>query len=236
MNEVNNPTSCDRIEERISFLYGELSEAEAKIFEQHGKSCSICASELTQFGVIKQSIAGWRGQSVMLTSLNSTAALPAPAQLKKRSAWSALSSFIDLSPLWMKAATGFAVVLFCLLLGLAISGMLPRSQPLLAVTPNPASDKVFQEAVNKEVNKRLAELASENASRNSDASIANDRKVAQRPVNAPRKQLASGTTPINTRKPLTRAERNQLAADLRLIGNSDEDSLQLISDRINRQD
>jgi hypothetical protein len=38
----------------------------------------------------------------------------------------------------------------------------------------------------------------------------------------------------NMRKPLTRAERERLAADLRLTPDDDEDSLQLLGDRINR--
>lgn len=232
MNEVNTPIACARVEERIAFLYGELADREARAFEQHRKNCSVCASELAHFGTIKHSIGAWRDQSLRLTSLHSTD-VAVPAHVEKRSAWAALSSFLELSPLWMKAATGFAVVLLCLLLGLAISGMLPRSQDRLPVGADPVSTQAFNEAVNKEVNRRLSEIASDTKPGKSDAMGTQERKLPQRNSAFP-KQLKVATNPLNQRKPLSRAERNQLAADLRLINNTDEDTLQLLGDRINR--
>ena len=39
----------------------------------------------------------------------------------------------------------------------------------------------------------------------------------------------------NSRRPLTRAEREQLAADLRLLSTDDDVDLNLLGDRINNQ-
>jgi len=235
MNEFNNPTACSRVEERIAFLYGELPDREARAFEQHRKNCSVCASELTGFGSIKQSIGAWRDQSLTLTSLNAQDVVVA-AQSQRRAAWAAVSSFFELSPLWMKAATGFAVVLLCLLLGLGISRMLPRSQGRSPVVSDPASTQAFNEAVNKEVNKRLGELASERKPAKSEDIAIQKRKLPQRDSAAQKELRIAGTKPLNQRKPLSRAERDQLAADLRLIANADEDTLQLLGDRINRDE
>jgi len=235
MNEAINPTTCDRVEERIGFLYGELGDREARSFEQHRKSCSVCSSELGRFGVIKQSISAWRDQSLMLSLPETTRDLAPSASPPKRSALAALSSFFELSPLWMKGATGFAVVLLCVLLGLVVSGMLPKSQERSPVVSDSASQKAFHEAVDKGVKERLAQLASERESLNPAVNADKDKKPIQRNANV-QKQLTVSTRQPNQRKPLSRAERDQLAADLRLRGNRDDDSLNLLGDRINRDE
>ena len=232
MNEVNIPATCDRVEERIAFLYGELGDREARTFERHRKNCLVCASELTRFGAIKQSISAWRDESLRLTAFDTTN-LALPAQLQWRSAWAALSSFFELSPLWLKAASGFAAVLLCLLLGLAIVGKLPGSrQPIMS---QPASEQAFNEAVNKEVNRQLAQLTPEKKSGNSDVILSDDKKLRRNKAFQKQLTLAS-TTPVSQRKPLSRAERDQLAADLRLVADKDDATLQLLGDRINRDE
>ena len=53
------------------------------------------------------------------------------------------------------------------------------------------------------------------------------------PIKRRRLQFASGS---RTRRPLSRQEREQLAADLRLMPEDEEADLDLLGDRLNQQD
>ena len=48
------------------------------------------------------------------------------------------------------------------------------------------------------------------------------------------KRVAASTQIAKSKRPLSRAERDQLAADLRLLSNQDDARLNLIADRINQ--
>jgi len=240
MSEVNNPTACGRAEDLVAFLYGELADREARSFEQHRGNCPVCESELAGFGSIRRSITAWRDQSLKSASFNSTTDAPVAAgQSHRPSALAAIRSFFELSPLWMKAATGFAVVILCLLSALAVLGMLQRSTSKSPVFSARYSQKDFDDAVNKEVKAQLDQLASRQKDNDVNTTPKNE-EAGNKPVRsfetAQRTMTASVNTPQKQRKPLTRAERNQLAADLRLTVNKDEDKLQLLGERINRDE
>jgi len=48
----------------LVFLYGELSEMDARRFERHLRECAACAAEFTAFGQIRESMMEWRDESV----------------------------------------------------------------------------------------------------------------------------------------------------------------------------
>ena len=237
--EMNQPINrCDQAEDLIAFLYGELDEREARRFEQHRRNCSICESEVRDFGSIRKSIVGWRDQSIGIPSYDSKTAQSAVGQrTSTRSAWAAVRSFVQLSPVWMKATACFALVLISVLSGLGVSGIFHRSSVTSAGAEARYTQKDLDNAVNREVESRLAKL-SVGQKQNTVSTVANAVSSSKPKLSGPpnqRSTTASLVTPQRERKPLTRAERDQLAADLRLRTNRDED-LQLLSDRINRDE
>lgn len=231
MNEANNFRVCERADDLISFLYDELSEREARSFEQHRRDCRTCDSEIKSFGAVRQSILAWRDQSLGLADPHSQTknAISAFVPENNRSALAAIRGFIALSPWWMKGATAVATVLFCALAGLAIVGLLKNPPP--SVLSQAETNRRIDEEVNRRVKDQMAAFRENRVGSPVTKPEQPPTKVAtvgdrQRPLHIPASQ--------KMRKPLTRAEREQLAADLRLALDEDDDSLQLIGDRINR--
>ena len=138
----------------------------------------------------------------------------------------ALRQFFDLSPLWLKGATAFAVIAFCalvILVTLEPNRTERRSAGSIAETPKP--ERLYTQ---QDVDRLLKEaLAKQETTKPQETVV-----VAQSPTPKrikPSRQLA------NSRRPLTRAEREQLAADLRLLSTDDDVDLDLLGDRINNQ-
>ena len=100
----------------IAFIYNEADEREAQDFKLHLRECSSCREEAASFGVVRESITAWRDEA--LAGFVSTPV--AATKTNKKSALAALRQFFDLSPLWLKGATAFALLVFCLLLGIVI--------------------------------------------------------------------------------------------------------------------
>lgn len=194
----------------MAFLYREMDESETRAFELHLRDCANCHEELASFGVVRESVAAWRDE--VLSGFVST---PLPA---RKSALAALLQFFDLSPLWLKAATGFAVVTFCVLVA-ALFVVTSRKE--IAVTAK--NDAVYTQ---QEVDRLLADALG---------------KQQRPPVQIPPDEIVIAANPqrprtpkkevTKDRRPLSRAEREQLAADLRLL--TTDDDLDLIEDRIN---
>jgi len=238
MNEVISARSCERAEDLISFFYGELDEQEARSFDQHRRNCLVCEAELAGFGSVHESVMAWRDQTFGLSSRASlvNSEVAPLAQTTKRSALAAIRGFLELSPVWLKTATAFAAVMFCLLAGLAVYRSIEKT-PNATVTSvtAPYTTKEFAAEVNRRVEAELAPRKEKESSiagvksnitqeNTVHSSYANQRP--ERIVNQPAPKLS---------KPLTRAERDQLAADLRLISDDYEDSLELLGDRINNR-
>src|ERR1041385_1881299 len=114
MNERQNSPTCERESDLIAFLYGEADERETRDFQLHLQQCSCCRDEVASLGVVRESITAWRDEA-----LAGFIATPA-AQPQKKSALTALRQFFDLSPLWLKGATTFAAVTFCVLVAFVI--------------------------------------------------------------------------------------------------------------------
>jgi len=233
--------NCERGNDLIAFLYAEICGSEEQDFKQHLQHCAACKSAFAAFKGIRASVVAWRQESlgVVLSSVVAETEV-APTILsgfesRKPSALAAIREFFALSPLWMKGALAFASVLFCLFAVLAVARLRETPQaPAANATNN--KDSAIQEpkAINEPTHKQFDELTATNTP-----------GTAVVPDNPPRnkvRQVPNGSiqfvynpTP-KTRRPLTRAEREQLAADLRLISPKDDADLDLLGDRFNRQD
>lgn len=207
---------CERASDLIAFLYNEADERERRDFQLHLNECSTCREEVASFGMVRESVIEWRDEA-----LAGFVSQPVATNATRKSALAALRQFFDLSPLWLKGATAFAVVVFCVLAAIAfmkLQGNTPSS---------PAGIVYTQDDVNRIVKEALAQQ--KNTVVDSQQTIA----VVASPK--PKKPRQSAPIPsANSRRPLSRAEREQLAADLRLLSTDEDEDLQLFEDRINQ--
>jgi hypothetical protein len=131
--------TCARAEDLIAYLYQEATLAEARAFESHMEHCAACRAELASFGNVREAIGEWRELSLgKVTSPAfeaSVAFAPTQAVRQRRSALAALREFFTLSPLWMRAATAFAAVVFCALAAIAVVHF--TAQPKVVVLEQP---------------------------------------------------------------------------------------------------
>jgi hypothetical protein len=177
----------------------------------------MCRAEVASFGQLRESIGEWRDETV------GRFAVPQLAQVvvRKKSAWAALREFFDLSPMWLKGAVGFATVLFVVMLGLT------------AYRPNQVvvSDaKYTPEQVDQIVKNALKEQAIAIAK---SAEVKPREEIVKAPIDpAPKRNTVRNA---QTRPSLSKAEREQLAADLRLLKTEEETSLNLLGDRIDQE-
>ena len=210
MNEMNDSPVCEHASELIAVLYGEASDSERHDFELHTKQCSNCRVEFAAFADVRESIRDWRDEA--LAGFVSSHDI-APAPLRK-SAMAALRQFFALSPWWMKGAVGFAAVVFCLLAVFSVMqlGSSDQTPAKAAATPETVYTKedierAVQEAVAKEREQRVVQPES--------------------PIVAgahpPRTANVSKPEP-KSRRPFSKAEREQLAAELRLLADDENES------------
>jgi hypothetical protein len=210
MNYRTDSPDCERSSDLMAFLYKELGASETREFESHLLQCSNCRAEAASFGMVRESIGAWRDEVL-------TGFVPATTTPQRRSAVVALKQFFDLSPLWLKGAAAFAVLTFCVL---AVLAFVNFKKPDTVVTTNGGYTQQHVDRLVKEA------LAQQRPPVESPPKISITEKPApQEPV---RKQRS-----IN-RRPLSRAEREQLAADLRLL--PIDDDLDLLGDRINHEE
>lgn len=216
MNEMQNSPTCERAPDLIAFLYGEADEREAHDFQLHLQQCISCRGEAASFGVVRESITAWRDEA--LAGFVST---PVTAQPKTKSALAALRQFFDLSPLWLKGATALAAVTFCALAGLALF----RSDK--------AQVAVYTE---QDVNRKVKEALAEQARVQPPVETPAPENVAIESPKPKRKisRASSSTQFTRSQRPLSKAEREQLAAELRLLSSDDDTALNLLGDRINQ--
>lgn len=228
-------TVCERAEDLISFLYGELSEADAGRFERHLRQCDECELEFKEFGQIRTSIGEWRNESLGARSpAFSEQPLLAPANARvglqpKRSAVAALREFFALSPPWMRGAVALAMVTFCMCAALAVAYLKSHEPHIVRVSPDkPSSQQQIDKQVAAEVQKRLNDLQMPKQNES-------DRQTAQNQP-APRRVINHSSIPRRSEtarasRPFTPRERQELAADLRIITSTgDEEELDLTGD------
>ncbi len=224
MKESDDSPGCERASDLIAFIYDEADEREAQDFQLHLRDCSICRDEAASFGVVRESITTWRDEA--LAGFVST---PVTTTTKRKSALAALRQYFDLSPFWLQSATVIAICLFCLLFGVFIV----RNPGRHAVRTNQNPNAVYtQEDINRLLNEALAKQK-ESTKPPVEAPVEKPQTVKnQKPKNV---QRSSSDQFAKSRRPLSRAEREQLAADLRLLSTTEDEPLQLLGDRINQE-
>lgn len=233
---------CERADELISFLYGELGENDSHRFERHLHECAHCETEFAAFSQIRKSIVSWRDESLgsvwMPDAVNDrrlAATAVRPGTQIRPSAVAAIREFFNLSPLWMKGAAAFASLLFCVFATLAVAHLIEKPERPLAQSPDNGS----AEQLTSRIAELQNELAKVRATQKQDqtAKVGPMNASASQKSNKPNRLFArsgSGANARNLRKPLTRQERDDLAADLGLLAARDDDDLDLITDKINQ--
>ena len=237
MTKNNERPICHRAEDLVAYLYNEASETDAQDFADHAEQCDACRSELAVFRQVHESILLWRNEALGTFSPVSEAADLARATSsvkvvqheRKLSALQALREFFSVSPLWLRGATACAALLLCVLALVAISrSWKQRTQ----VANNPTEERVytttqFKDAVDKAVNDKLKESRIAPPPASNVAS--NEVKLSKQP-RASRRELVRNASPTRSQRwrGFTRAEREQLAADLLLIPSRDEADLPFV--------
>ena len=230
MRDMNERPVCHRAEDLVSYLYGEASESDALDFRNHLRQCDSCRSEFTVFNQVHDSILVWRNEA--LGASFNPAATPGSAATgfkqfigheRKLSAFAALREFFTVSPLWLRGATAFAALLLCVLGVMMVARLSRRPVDLVKIVKDERvyTRQELEAEVNNAVNKKVAEL-----SNRQDAATST---IAAKDKPHSTSQVAANQQPKNQRpQRLTRQERDQLAADLRLTSPGDEEELLLV--------
>jgi hypothetical protein len=223
MNQDFLTYECERQDEMLSVLYGEATDEEIERFGDHRRECRSCTQTYNSFGAVRTSVRELRDQALNGFQPG-TAVLPA----QPKSARAALRLFFDLSPLWLKAGTALATAVLCVFGYLAFrqTSVTPVSSKL--TEPDMRTDKVYSEAELRAAVAKAVDAANNTAQR--------AKQDVMQPEK-PREHLSANSnssSSVKSRRPLSRNEREQLASDLRLVNRSDDDGLELLSDRINQ--
>ncbi len=238
MRNINERPVCHRAEDLVTYLYGEASEVDAKDFAGHLQQCDSCRTEFGVFRQVHDSILLWRNEA--LGSAFSPASVPVESTVdsaqfvrheRKLTALAALREFFSVSPLWLRAATGFAALLLCVLGVLAISRSWNRPvQTASSGTETKYSQQQFDQEVQKQVDAKVAQLNNRQTLPKTTETAAAEKSKENST------QLASSRVPSKTPRPrgLSRQEREQLAADLRLIPSRDDELPFVLSDEPNQ--
>jgi len=225
---------CHRAEDLVAYLYNEASETDAQDFADHAEQCDACRSELAVFRQVHESILLWRNEALGTFSPVSEAADLAHATSsvklvqheRKLSALQALREFFSVSPLWLRGATAFAALLLCALALVVISRSSRRPAQVANNDEKVYTKTQFEAAVDKAVNAKLKESQ---ATAPPASNVAIEVKPSKQ-QSISRRELARNNSPSRAQRvrALTRAEREQLAADLLLIPGRDEADLPFV--------
>jgi Putative zinc-finger len=239
MKEIVQAKTCERSDDLIAFLYGELTDVESRRFQRHLQECAGCKAEYIAFGQLRESIITWRNESLGVVSapgdVNEIAVTPAFTKRGRRSALAAIREFFDLSPLWLKGAAAFASVLFCVCAVLAVAYLKGR-QPIIVQSPdNNYTKQKFDQEVARQVQSQLEQMRARDLKQKQST----DDVIAKNPTSikatpAGNKLVKGEYAAVRDRRPLTRRERRELAADLRIFTSKEEDDLDLTGDTINQ--
>jgi len=226
MNEIVKTGTCERGDDLVSFLYGEISEPEAQDFETHLQLCRECSTEIASFREVRESVNLWK-QEVLGGFVS-----PRVFAQRKKSALAAFQEFFALSPFWLKGAVGFAAVLFlAMVTSLAVSYKQPQNIPTVATTGKEFSQEDLKRAV-------ATALEEQRAKSVVDTNIPHNQERISQTTTEPLKNRETKSVNKATqwvRRSLSKSEREQLAADLRLTSAADEENLNLLGERINQE-
>jgi hypothetical protein len=238
MKEEVHVPDCGRENDLIAFLYGELDPREETVFRSHMQECSSCSAEILEFTNIRESVVAWRDEALLgVTSPAVEASAVVRAERPGPTALAALREFFNLSPLWLKGAVVFASLLFCLFAVLAAARL--RETPPAPVAANPSVKGWSEQELNAVVAQRVQDeiqrikKSSEPAPKSTITMGTPNRIPAKRTANRGN-EFAANIPEQKARRPLSKDERQQLAADLRLIAGPTEGELDLLDDRLNQ--
>ena len=239
MPNINERPVCHRAEDLVTYLYGEASEVDAKDFTEHLQQCAACRGEFGVFQQVHDSILLWRTEALG-AAFNPTA-VSAESRVdstqfvqheRKLTALAALREFFSVSPLWLRAATGFAALLLCVLGVLTISRSWSRPVQLANKGTEP---KYSQQDLDQAVQKRLEEIAKLNQQQTPPQ--VNKASADKEPTKHGNQDqvVVNRVQPKTSRaRGLSKQEREQLAADLRLIPRDDDELPFVLSDEPNQ--
>lgn len=233
MHKIPDAPICERGNDLMAFLYGELDESVVGDFERHLLNCADCESELGAFKQIRSSVIAWRQESLGGASATSAAASPAVVRvsdLGRPSAIAAIREFFALSPLWMKGSIAFASVLFCVLSVLALARLFDNPKPVVVAGEKLYTEQELKAKIEDAVKSRLADRGTQKAS----VAVNGNQPVKTQRKGPNRSTERVAANPKVGRGPLTKSEREQLAADLRLITPQDDIELDLLGDGNNQ--
>jgi len=230
MHEVKQRPACHRAEDLVTYLYGEASEADALDFSNHLQQCDACRSEFGVFNQVHDSILTWRNEALGVAFDPRAVAIDSAVESshfvrheRKLSALAALREFFTVSPLWLRGATAFAALLLCALGTIMIARF---SQKPVEVSQKGTPERTYtQQEVKAEVDRAVQKTRDEIARQTTSTSIATPNN--EKPTSN-RGQLATNQpTRAGRSRGLSRQEREQLAADLRLTNPAEEEEMQL---------
>jgi hypothetical protein len=237
MQNGNERPICHRAEDLVTYLYGEATAEEARDFTVHMRQCDACRAEFNVFNQVHESIVTWRNEALgpitspAPASENVSVVDPEIVQHGRRlPGFAALREFFRVSPLWLRGATAFAGLLFCALLIFA-AGRLWRQPASNGGNQAKYTEEQFQKAVEKKVAEQVAKLSQ------AQTQTPTPEKVQETPApQPPRTQVAADRNRTHTqpRNRLTREERVQLAADLGLIQEREEETPFVLPDEPNQ--
>lgn len=212
----NNSPVCERSSDLMAFLYNEISDAESRDFKSHLRECATCREEAASFGTVRESMVAWRDE--VLTGFVPSAATPT-----RKSALAAFRQFFDLSPLWLQSA---AITFMCCVIFGTFVFFFKKDNTF----PPSADAKYTETDVRQLIDEALAKqkAAAPVIDDTQETLAAVDPEPPKHSAKRPTKHTA------RNRRPLSRAEREQLAADLRLLPTDDD--LDLLGDRINYEE
>ena len=241
MYKIPDVPTCKRGTDLIAFLYGETDELAAQDFERHLLNCAECESELGAFKQIRSSAVAWRQESLGAATASWVAAPRAADRASdpgKPSAIAAVRKFFELSPLWMKGSVAFASVLFCALFVLALAHLFQSPPLVVAGDEKRYTEKELQAKIEDVLKSGLPDREAQNREAQKlpvlpSVAADSDQQVKSRRRGTNPSSARVPTHPQVKRGPLTKSEREQLAADLRLIFPHDDTDLDLLWDGIN---
>jgi hypothetical protein len=237
MRTMNERPVCHRSEDLVTYLYHEASAAEAQDFASHVETCEACRAEFAVFSQVHESILLWRNEALGAAFSPAPQTAPVLAETatdsrefvrheRKLPALAALREFFGVSPLWLRGATAFAALLLCVLAVLTVARMSQR-QPQVAnnETEPRYGQRDIDQAMQKGIDEGIARANRENVSQKSETTGTVKSRNSEHRV-----QLAANQSqPRSPRaRGLSRQERIQLAADLRLTPGRDDEALPFV--------
>jgi len=233
MQDLNGRPVCHRAEDLVTYLYGEAGESDARDFRAHLQQCDACRSEFAVFEQMHESILVWRSEALGASFTPAAVVEPSVAANqftrpeRRLSAVAALREFFRVSPLWLRGATAFAGLLLCALLIFAVSRSWQKTTP---VTNETAETRFTRADLDRAVAEAKMQVAKE------QQTIGQKPNETVDPAPAPRVAVTTSRRSNRPRvKALTQQESEQLAADLRLVPDADDEELPfVISDKPNQ--